>query len=85
MQTTDEFNFENFNKEAIKGIYPGKPFNGVQTSPNVILSKRLGVRQFSSSKSPSSPSPKMFLVKLKQRGFKLNNIHNGRQHKIYTF
>jgi hypothetical protein len=51
---------------------------GIQTSPNVILSERSGVRQFLSSKSPSSPSTKMFLVKLKQRGFKLNNIHNGR-------
>lgn len=28
MQTTEEFNFEDFKQEAIKGMYAGKPFNG---------------------------------------------------------
>lgn len=28
MQTTEEFNFEDFKKEAIKGMYSGKAFNG---------------------------------------------------------
>ncbi len=28
MQKTEEFNFEDFKQEAIKGMYAGKPFNG---------------------------------------------------------
>lgn len=28
MQTTEDFNFEDFKTEAIKGMYAGKPFNG---------------------------------------------------------
>lgn len=28
MQTNEEFNFEYFKQEAIKGMYAGKPFNG---------------------------------------------------------
>jgi hypothetical protein len=28
MQTQSDFNFEDFKKEAIKGMYAGKPLNG---------------------------------------------------------
>ena len=28
MQTNQEFDFETFKREAIKGMYEGKPFNG---------------------------------------------------------
>jgi hypothetical protein len=28
MQTQSDFNFEDFKKEAIKGMYEGKPLNG---------------------------------------------------------